>query len=88
MPHTEEVVRKERGERVELPVSGMTCDKCVQPVERALLSVPGVKSATVNLAGERAFVDYDPERTSLSALHAAIKSAGYRSDTATIRFAR
>ena len=86
MPHTEEVVRRERGERVELPVSGMTCDKCVQAVERALRGVPGVKDATVNLAGGRAFVDYDPERVTLSALLAAVKIAGYRSDTATIRF--
>jgi len=73
--------------RIELPVSGMTCDKCVQAVERALREVPGVRSATVNLAGGRAFVDYDPGEMTLSALHEAIKVAGYRTDTAKARFA-
>ncbi len=72
--------------RIELPVSGMTCDKCVQAVEQALRAVPGVKRATVNLATARAFVEYDSGETTLSALHAAIKDAGFRSDTAKARF--
>ena len=80
-------VRAARGlRRIELPVSGMTCDRCAQAVERALRAVPGVKRATVNLATGRAFVDYDPEQATLLALHEAIRSAGYRSDTARTRF--
>ena len=35
-------------------VEGMTCASCVGRVERALKAVPGVASATVNLATERA----------------------------------
>src|SRR3990170_3680333 len=46
--------------RVELPVFGLTCGKCVQAVEKALRAVPGVKRATVNLSSARAFVEYDP----------------------------
>ncbi|MBI2469408.1 MAG: heavy-metal-associated domain-containing protein, partial [Candidatus Rokubacteria bacterium] len=72
--------------RIELPVSGLTCANCVQAVERALEAVPGVKDAIVNLAGGRAFVEYDPASTSVVALHTAIKAAGYRSETATTRF--
>ncbi|MDQ6603322.1 MAG: copper ion binding protein, partial [Chloroflexota bacterium] len=37
-----------------LAVSGMTCAACVRRVERALLKVPGVENAGVNLATERA----------------------------------
>ena len=40
------------------PVSGMTCASCVARVEQALLSVPGVISASVNLASEKATVEF------------------------------
>jgi len=39
-----------------LAVGGMTCAGCVRGVERALLAVPGVTSANVNLATEKAVV--------------------------------
>lgn len=38
-----------------LSVGGMHCASCVGRVEKALLAVPGVSSATVNLASGRAF---------------------------------
>ena len=40
--------------RIELPVTGLTCQNCVQSLESALRAVPGVARATVNLATERA----------------------------------
>lgn len=40
------------------PVSSMTCASCVARVEEALSSVPGVISANVNLASEKATVEY------------------------------
>src|SRR3989304_10443474 len=72
--------------RVELPVSGLTCHNCVQAVERALRAVPGVTRATVNLAGGRAFVDYDPTEATVSALHEAVRSSGYRAGATKGRF--
>ena len=41
---------------VGLAVQGMTCASCVTRVETALARVPGVVSASVNLATERADV--------------------------------
>ena len=41
---------------VVLDVEGMTCASCVGRVERALKAVPGVTTASVNLATERAEV--------------------------------
>ena len=72
--------------RVELPVFGLTCAKCLQAVEKALRGVPGVKKATVNLASARAFVDYDPDQVSLPTLERAIRDAGYRTEGAKARF--
>lgn len=40
--------------RLSLPIEGMTCASCVGRVERALTAVPGVQTAAVNLATERA----------------------------------
>jgi len=39
-------------------VGGMTCASCVARVEKALSGIPGVVSATVNLASEKATVEY------------------------------
>ena len=61
---------------VDLQVDGMTCASCVGRVERALRKVPGVQSATVNLATERASVQWRGD-TDVNALIAAIEKAGY-----------
>jgi len=58
------------------PVSGMTCAACVARVEQALSSVPGVISANVNLASEKATVEFI-EGTELAELRRAVKEAGY-----------
>ena len=57
-------------------ISGMTCASCVGRVEKALQKVPGVISATVNLATEKARVNVNPTVT-LSALTSAVEQAGY-----------
>ena len=58
------------------PVSGMTCAACVSRVEEALASVPGVVSANVNLASEKATVEY-LEGTDIADLKRAVSEAGY-----------
>jgi Cu+-exporting ATPase len=62
---------------VNLPITGMTCANCVQNVERALRKVDGVLRANVNLASERASVEYLPSVVSLETLRRAIEAAGY-----------
>ena len=58
-------------------VRGMHCAACVDKVERALRSVPGVEAASVNLATERASVEWDPARAAAHALAKAVAAAGY-----------
>jgi len=62
---------------ITLPVAGMTCASCVAHVEEALRNVPGVISASVNLATERATVNYNPDGTGLAELVKAVRDAGY-----------
>lgn len=65
------------------PVEGMTCASCVRRVEKAIAAVPGVESASVNLATERADVRL-AEPATPEAVVAAIKSAGYDVASQTI----
>ncbi|MBB1582374.1 heavy metal translocating P-type ATPase [Serratia sp. OS31] len=59
-----------------LPVEGMTCASCVGRVERALKAVPGVQTAAVNLATERADITFSSQADPQAAVR-AIESAGY-----------
>lgn len=63
-------------EYVELGVGGMTCEDCVATVAEALESVPGVKSAEVNLDERRATVAVDAG-VEVDALTAAVRASGY-----------
>jgi P-type Cu+ transporter len=60
-----------------LPVEGMTCASCVSHVERALKDVPGTSEVVVNLATNKASLDYDPEQTSIEEMIQAIQGVGY-----------
>ena len=60
---------------VVLQVDEMSCASCVGRVERALKAVPGVRSASVNLATERATVS---GLAPVAALLAAAEKAGLR----------
>jgi Cu+-exporting ATPase len=62
--------------QIEFGIEGMTCASCVARVEKALARVPGVASASVNLATERASVGADAT-VGIAALQAAVGKAGY-----------
>ena len=62
---------------LDLQIEGMTCASCVARVEKALAQVPGVASATVNLATEKAEVKLARRDVDLAALIAAVAKAGY-----------
>ncbi len=63
--------------QVTIAVGGMTCSSCVLSVEESLLSLPGVLSASVNLATEKVTVRYDPQQVRLQQIKQAIRDAGY-----------
>ncbi|TXH55168.1 MAG: cadmium-translocating P-type ATPase [Burkholderiaceae bacterium] len=64
-------------ESTDLRIEGMTCASCVARVERALQAVPGVLSASVNLATEQAHVERIKGAAGAAALMAAVAKAGY-----------
>ena len=62
---------------IDLDIGGMTCAGCASNVEKALMAVPSVVSAEVNLAMERAHVVWLGKEVSGAALVDAVRAAGY-----------
>lgn len=63
--------------QVSLRIDGLSCASCVGRAQRALLAVPGVVSASVNLASQNAEIIYVAGSTSAGDLAAAVTAAGY-----------
>ena len=70
-------VREKEPEKVTFGVTGMTCASCSARVERALAKLPGVLSANVNLATEKASVSFDRGLVSMETLRRAVEDVGY-----------
>lgn len=62
---------------VTLPIGGMSCASCVTKVEDGILSIDGVLKASVNLATERATVEYLDGAVHLKDIKNAVESVGY-----------
>jgi P-type Cu+ transporter len=73
----ETINEKEQLARITISVTGMTCASCVRRVERALTKVPGVLEASVNVANERATVEYLAGEVGPRELEKAVEGAGY-----------
>ena len=61
-----------------LNIGGMTCAACVFHVENALKGVSGVVEATVNLATEKATIDYTAGAVDTDGFRQAVTKAGYQ----------
>ena len=61
----------------ELTITGMTCSSCVARVEKVLGQTPGVASASVNLATDRASIELGGGGATVLDLIAAVEKAGY-----------
>ena len=64
-------------QQIELPITGMTCAACVRNVERALKRTDGVGEASVNLATERASIQFDPQQIDVPHIIERVENAGY-----------
>jgi len=62
---------------VNLKITGMTCGSCAKLNESAIMKVNGVKSAKVNIANNKAQVEFDEGKTDISAIIKAVVAAGY-----------
>ncbi|UGB33489.1 heavy metal translocating P-type ATPase [Metabacillus sp. B2-18] len=71
-----------REEKTTLALTGMTCAACATRIEKGLKKVDGVINANVNLANEKANIEYIPGKTNVDQLIGAVKKAGYSAKVA------
>jgi P-type Cu+ transporter len=64
--------------KVVINVGGMTCATCATKVEKALREMPGVDSAAVNLASEKATISFRPGETDVENIAGVIEELGYQ----------
>lgn len=64
-------------DRVDLKISGMSCAVCAGRIEKSLNSLPGVYKAAVNLAAEKASIEYEPSRVTLGDIKNTVEKLGY-----------
>ncbi len=66
-----------RSQSLTVPIEGMSCASCVAKIEQGLQATPGVTRASVNLATEKAAVDFRPDQVSRDRILETIRSLGY-----------
>lgn len=71
-------MEKQLGDEWTLAIGGMTCAVCAGRVEKALIKVPGVISAEINLALETATVSVLADQVKLEQLIESVVQAGYQ----------
>jgi len=69
---------QEKTKKIVLNIGGMTCVNCAHAIEKRLSKLNGVTQATVNLAAEKAIIDYDPAVVNQKAIEDAITGVGYQ----------
>ena len=68
---------EENKKTLELKIGGMTCAACAKAVERVTKKLDGVENSSVNIATEKANIEYDSSKIKLSQIKSAIEKAGY-----------
>jgi len=63
--------------RLAFHVGGMHCSTCAGTIEDKLGALPGVESVVVNLATERATVEYDPLKIDAAQIFRKVRDIGY-----------
>src|SRR3989338_1047500 len=65
-------------DKIVLNILGMHCASCPSNIEGALKKVPGVTSAQVNFAQEKAYIEFDPKKLNVQDLIGVIEKTGYK----------
>jgi len=64
-------------EKKDICVGNMECAACSASVERVLKRLDGMRQVSVNLATEKAHVEYDPDQLSMEKIEQTIRKAGF-----------
>lgn len=72
------IIKEESNKKIDMKIDGMTCAACAKAVERVVKKLDGVENISVNIATDKANINYNPSKVKLSQIKAAIEKAGYK----------
>ena len=64
-------------QKTEFDITGMTCAACATRIEKGLNKMEGVAMANVNLALEKATIEFNPSEVTISEIIAKVEKLGY-----------
>jgi Cu+-exporting ATPase len=64
--------------RTTIKIGGMHCAGCVNSIQNFVSGLNGVKKCEVNLASEKAVIEFDPKSVDLAAIENVVEKAGYK----------
>lgn len=64
-------------QKAEFDITGMTCAACSTRIEKGLNKIEGVASANVNLALEKATIEFNPSEVTIADIIAKVEKLGY-----------
>ena len=67
-----------RAKRTAIKIGGMHCAGCVNSIQKYVSDLKGVLKCEVNLAAEKAILEFEPSLVNLPTIEKAIEVAGYR----------
>src|SRR5438309_193009 len=70
--------QEESTTRTVLKIGGMHCAGCVNSIQKSVSEVPGVNKVEVNLATEKATLEFDQTKVKLNSIEKAIEEIGYK----------
>jgi Cu+-exporting ATPase len=71
-------------EKTILKISGMHCASCAQNIENTLRKEEGIKSANVNFASEKLYLEFDTAQISIAKIKKIIEKLGYKASEETL----
>ena len=69
--------------KIVFKIQGMSCASCVAIIENALKKEAGIKSANVNFAAEKAYLEFDSIKISIARIQKIIEKLGYKATEET-----
>src|SRR3989441_843378 len=70
--------QEEKTKRTVLKIGGMHCAGCVSSIKKSVSDIPGVNKVEVNLATEKATLEFDQTKVKLDSIEKAIEEIGYK----------
>lgn len=64
-------------EKTTLEAPDISCDHCIQSIQKAVEKLPGVQFVSGDPEGRQVVVEYDPGQTPLGGIEAAMEEEGY-----------